>query len=201
MTKLPALPAETEQMVTEASAWVRTILPTLGTRYSREWLETRLRQGLRDGVLSLTIKAVEAADRGDEIADAALRDVGSELQTLLVQKGDLADGHLQVVAYYQRAGRRPPHKRRRGRPWYDNWIRDLEICFLIALACAQFNLPPTRNRASRRDDSNPSGTSVIVAALKRNGINIDESSVQQHIWLGLPGELARQTMIERTLQH
>jgi hypothetical protein len=69
----------------------------------------------REGALSITIKAVEAADQGDDLADAALRTVGAELQTLLVQGRDLAPGHLQIVAYLQRAARRAPHKRKRGR--------------------------------------------------------------------------------------
>jgi hypothetical protein len=194
-TKLPAILAETERMVTEFSAWVKPIFPTLGKKYSREWLETRLRQGLREGVLTLTIKAVEAAYTGDEIADAALRLVYAEMVGGAI--AERAPGHLQVWSYGQRAVLRAPNQRRQGRQWYDNWIRDLEICFLIALACAQFNLLPTRNREARRADSKPSGTSIVVAALARSGIHLDEGSMQQHVWLGLPGELARQAMIER----
>jgi hypothetical protein len=203
-TKLTVLP-ETEQLITEADTWVKTIFPRLEEKYSREWLETRLRQGLREGVLTLTIEAVKEADRGDEIADAALRHVYAEMVGGAIP--ERGPGHLQVWSYGQRAVLRAPHKRKRGRHhWTDNWMRDLEICFLIGLACAQFNLLPTRNRADRRADRkhrthrNPSGTSVIVAALSRNGINLDESSVQENIWYGLPGELARRAMAERALQ-
>jgi hypothetical protein len=54
-------------------------------------------------------KAVEAAEKhDDEIADAALRQVGAELQMPLVQRRDLAPGHLQILAYYQRAAKRAP---------------------------------------------------------------------------------------------
>ena len=38
-----------------------------------------------------------------------------------------------------------------------------------------------------------------MAALGRNKIYLDESSVQRHIWLGLPGALARQAIAERSL--
>jgi hypothetical protein len=194
-TKMTVLP-ETEHMITEAAAWVKTVLPTLDEKkYSRDWLETRLLQGLRDGVLTLSIKAVEAAETGDEIADAALRLVHAEMVGGAIP--EWAPGHLQVWSYGQRAVLRAPNQRRRGRQWYDNWIRDLEICFLIALASTQFNLSPTRNREARRANRIPSGISVIVAALARNGIHLDESTVQENIWFGLMGELARRAMAER----
>lgn len=192
MPKLPSTLGETEQMVTEVAAWVETILPTLDTKYSREWLETHLLQGLRGGALTLTIKAIEAAYAGEEISDAALRLVYAEMVgSGIAERGP---GHLQIWAYGQRAVLRAPNQGRRGRPWQDNWVRDLEICFLIAWACKLFDLPPTRNRDARRADRNPSGTSIVVAALARNGIHLDEASVQQHIWFGLAGELARRVL-------
>src|SRR5262249_2870154 len=184
-------------MISEGATWVKRALPTMEKKYTREWLETRLLQGLHDGALTLTIKAVEAADAGDDISDAALRLVYAEMVG-----GGIAErgpGHLQVWSYGQRAILRAPNKRRRGRQWYDNWIRDVEICFLIALAATQFNLSPTRNREARRANRTPSGISVIVAAMARNGIHLDEGSVQRHTWLGLAGELARRAMIERAL--
>jgi hypothetical protein len=95
---------------------------------------------------------------------------------------------------------RAPHTRKRGRHWADNWLRDVEICFLVYFACCIFNLSPTRNREARRANRNPSGISVIVAALARNSIHLDEASVQENIWFGLIGELARQAIAERPLQ-
>jgi hypothetical protein len=196
-SELTVLPA-TETMVAKAATWVETVLPTLDKKYSPGWLQSRLEQGLRDGVLTLSIKAVEAAEkREDEIADAALRTVFQEmLGGAITERGP---GHLQVWAYGQRAIKRPPLTRGRGGEWYDNWYRDLEICLLISLACTQFGLHPTRNRAARHANSVPSGTSIIVAALGRNRIHLDESSVQENIWFGLPGELARRALAERAL--
>src|SRR5262249_31719494 len=192
MTKLPAT------LVTEASAWVAQVLPTMGKNYSSEQLKILLLQGLRDGVLTLTEKAIKAAEQeDDEIADGALRTVFQELIGGAI--ANRAPGHLQVLAFGQLAVKRPPLTRRRGRQWYDNWIRDLEICFLIALACGRFGLQPTRSREARRANRIPSGISVVVAALVRNGINIEEASVQRHIWLGLPGEIARYVVMKRAM--
>jgi|SRR5262249_43294178 len=168
---------------------------------SREWLETELRTGLREGRFALTIKAVEAADKGDEIADAALRDIGAELQMPLVQGRDLAPSHLQVIAYFQRAAKRPPHKRKRGRyAWYDDWQRNVGICFLILLTCAEYGVTPTRNRQSRRSGRRPSGISIVTAALALNRINLDEGTIQQKIWFGLMGELVRQAVAKRPIE-
>jgi hypothetical protein len=201
MTKnLPATLLETKRMVSEAAAWVPQLRSRLEPKHSREWLETQLRQGLCDGVLTLTEKAIEAVkQKKDEIADAALRTVFQELISgALVKRGP---GHLQILAFGQLAIKRPPLSRRPGRyHWTDNWMRDLEICFLVGLACAQFNLLPTRNREAQRADSTPSGISIVVAALDHNGIHLDESTVQENIWFGLPGELARHALAEWALR-
>ena len=200
VTLLPTLGLTEPQMIGHVVAWVARVRHTLMKEYGRENLETMLRQGLRDGVLVLTIKAVEAADAGDEIADAALRHVGAELQAPLLQGRDLAPGHVQVIAYLQRAARRAPHTRPRGHRWHDDWVRNLHIGFLVAIACREFSLSPTRNREARRANREPSGNSVMAAALARNGIHIDEASLQRHIWLGLPGELVRRAIAERPLE-
>src|SRR5262245_16901111 len=87
----PLAAADAQRAINRVSIWIATLRHKFEKQYSREWLETELRKGLREGRLTLTIKAVEAADKQeDEIADAALREVGAELQTLLVQKQDLA---------------------------------------------------------------------------------------------------------------
>jgi hypothetical protein len=182
-----------KRAINRVSVWVSMLRHKMEKEYSREWLETELRKGLREGRLSLTIKAVEAADNGDEIADAALREVGAELQMQLLQKRDLAPGHLQVIAYLQRAAKRAPHKRPRGRRWYDDWVRNIHICLLIVrprmprVRCAGKPQPGRAPREQRRTV----GISLVVAALARNKIHLDEGSVQENLWFGLPGELVR----------
>jgi hypothetical protein len=159
--------------------------------FTREWLQTTLRRYLREGGLTIAVKAVEAADTGDEIADAALREVGAELQMPLLQRLDLAPGHLQVVAYFQRAGGRAPLRRKRGRyGQHDHWDRNIAICILIQLACERLGVGPTRDLNGRR--TKPSGISLVTAALGRNKIHLDEKTIQQHIWFGIWGELMRQ---------
>jgi hypothetical protein len=113
------------------------------------------------------------------------------LQMHLLQKRDSEPGHLQVIAYFQHAGQRDRNKRKRGNRWQDNWMRNLQICVLAALACPEFGVSATRNRAARRADRHPSGISLVVAGLARNGLHLDEASVQENLWFALPGELAR----------
>jgi hypothetical protein len=197
-TLLPTLGLDERRMVEYVATWVGTVRHMLDKQYSGKRLEELLRQALREGGLTIAIKAVEAADKDDEIADSSLRQVYAEMAGgTLAQRGP---GHLQIWAYGQRAVLRPPNKRPRGRRWYDDWYRNLGICFLIAIACREFCVLPTRNRESRRDGRTPSGISLVVAALALNGIHIDEASVQRHIWLGLPGELARHAIKERPLE-
>src|SRR5262245_22171338 len=171
--------------------WIATIRHRMEKQYSREWLETELRNGLREGRLTLTIKAVEAADKGDEIADAALRTVYAEMAGGAFPE---RPGHLQVWAYGQRAVLRAPHRRPRGHRWHDDWGRNIDICVLIWFACREFGVRASRNRAARRAKCEPSGISIVVGALARNKIYLDEGNVQQNIWFGMWGELVRATL-------
>src|SRR5215831_18795796 len=77
---LPTGELDEGRAINRVAVWVSTVRHQMEQQYSREWLETELRKGLREGRLTLTIKAVEAADKhDDEIADAALRQVGAEM--------------------------------------------------------------------------------------------------------------------------
>jgi hypothetical protein len=69
-----------------------------------------LLNGLREGRLTLTNYAVEAANAGDEIADAALRIVFAEMVAAGGRLPEQGPGHLQVCAYMRRAaeGERQP---------------------------------------------------------------------------------------------
>ena len=109
MTFLPAPPPYPLRVEDEREAIRRLTIDVARVRhmltkeYGLERLETLIVEGLRAGRLSLAEKAVEAASKGDRIADRALRGVGAELQMALLQKRDLEPGHLQVIAYLQRA--------------------------------------------------------------------------------------------------
>ena len=72
-------------------------------------------------------------------------------------------------------------------------MRNIEIYVLIHLASLEFGVRPTRNRLARRANREPSAISLVVAALARNEIDLDEASVQENLWFGLPGELVRGT--------
>ena len=197
----PMVVFDEKRAINRVAIWVALARHRLGAEWSCEWLGTTLRRYLRgieisDGVrLSIAIEACEAADAGDEIADAALWDVGREL----IERPTGRPGDLQILAYYQRAGRHSP-RRRRGRQWHDDWYRNLCICLLVELACKEFGVRPTRNRESRRGGREPSGCSLVAAGLARNKARLDEATIQRHLWLGLPGALVRQALAERPIE-
>lgn len=156
----------------------------LEREYSRDWLRTTLQKGLREGRRSLIEHAVNAAEAGDEICDAALRYVCAQIMRKEVT--ELEEVHLPIKIYGERALLQP-HKRRPGRPWHDNWMRDIQVCQLIVFVRREF--PDVQASRNREHGHAPSAISLVVAALERNGIYLNEASVQQHIWFGLPGEI------------
>jgi hypothetical protein len=95
-TLLPTLGDE-QRMVDSVAVWVETVSHRLEKEYSWEFLETELQKGLREGRLPLTIYAVQAADAGDEIADAVLRTVYAEMAGGMLP--ERRPGHLQIWAY------------------------------------------------------------------------------------------------------
>jgi hypothetical protein len=114
-------------------------------------LGSLLESALHAGDLGIAAKAAEAADQGDHVADAALRTVGAELLPRLLQGRELEPGHLQAVAYLQRVAKRDPLKRKPGRyTEHGAFFRYIGICLLVLLACAAYDVRPTRNRADRR---------------------------------------------------
>ena len=187
---LPLRVLDEQRMIDIVATWVDRVRPRLEKEFSREWLATALLNGLREGRQPLTNYAVEAAAKRDEIADAALREFGGELQMPLLQGRDLAPAHLQVIAYLQRVVRRAPHQRR-GHRWHDNWMRDIQICVLIHSACRVFDVRPTRHKRRTTDgaDRAPSGVSVVRDALARKGRHYEEKTLQENIWNGLAGEI------------
>jgi hypothetical protein len=126
---LPAVIGDEALAAEIVTKWVAAVRNRFDTSFSKEWLETALRRELRSGdSLTFAILAVGAADQGDEIADAALREVGAELMER--RSGRLGEG--QILAYLQRVALNPPHERGRGRAWYDEYQRNVGICVLIS---------------------------------------------------------------------
>jgi hypothetical protein len=173
-------------------AVVSTARYRMERKMSLEAIRAAIERLLREGKLTFTITTIQLADAGDEICDAGLRTVGGELQIALLQKRDLAPGHLQIIAYYQRAGQRAPHKRPRGHRWHDDWMRNILACWLIAIVERDFGIPPSHNRErSVESKRGLSGIEIVVAALHRHGIELDETNVQENIWFGPAGEIVR----------
>src|SRR5262245_64614121 len=98
---LPTGELDENRAIARIADWISIVRHRLEKEYSREWLQTELQKGLREGRLKLTMQAVEAADAGDEIADIALRTVAAEI--LGGMPPERGSGHLQVLAYGQRA--------------------------------------------------------------------------------------------------
>ena len=180
--------------------------PRLEKEYSWELLHTELQKALREGELPLTTYAIQAANAGDEIADAALRIVFAEMAAVFGKLPGQGPGWIQIWAYGQIAVLRPPHKRPQGRRWHDNWVGNIQICHLIYFVHRVFNVPASRNPepAARDAKRAPSAISIVVDTLARNGIDLDEGNVQRNIWFGPPGKLVRAIVGEaqdRRLDH
>jgi hypothetical protein len=186
MTKLPA--TISDHAVDTVSGWVKIVRDKMTAEASREWLLATLRQYLRQGLIE-TLQVVEAADAGDEIADTALRLVYAEMIDVGIKPS------RTLEAYGIKAVLRGPVQRRGGRPWFDNWRRDIGACVLMFLTMQQFGLRPTRNRAQRRRND-PSAASVVSDAFGRNRVNVSEKTLE-NIW----GAGLGQAILAYAIQH
>lgn len=174
MTQVPTT-VDDERMITVATEGYAVIRERMAADYSREWLETNLKDFLRRGLIE-TLKVIEAADQGDEIAHRALVCVHAEMQT----------PPAQLKAYVERAAIHGPKNRKAGRRPYDNWRRDIGLAVLIYWVANQFGLNPTRQLESRHAHP-PSGASVVAAASHRKGFNISEKRLNNLWSKGLGG--------------
>jgi hypothetical protein len=158
-------------------------------KFSRHWAETTIIRKLREGRLDLAREAIEEATAGDEIFHNALCFVAGEMDSRPEPPG------LSLVWDYGKLEMElGTRKRRAGRPGHDNWVRDAEFTVIIWYICRKLGVPATRNRNARRADKIPSGVSILVAALGRNGINLPEQTVQEHVWNGPRGRLVREEL-------
>ena len=182
MTNLPARIDGEKAMVGTVAGWLTIVQHKMTAPASREWLEATLREYLRQGLIE-TLRVVEAANAGDEIADAALRRVYAEMVEIGIEPP------ATLKAYGIKAILRGPVTRPRGRNmWFDNWRRDIGIVVLVYLAMKQFGLRRTRNREQRRRNE-PSASSIVALALGRARINIAEKRVES-LWGGLGEQVA-----------
>jgi hypothetical protein len=182
MLQLPMTGVDEDAATAAVAQWVQVVQDKMTASASREWLEATLCDFLRQGLIE-TLKVIEAADAGDEIADAALRRVYAEMS-------DVGEVPATLKAYGIKAVLRGPVTRSAGRNmWFDNWRRDIGIACLVCLTMVRFELRPTRNREQRRK-RRPSASSVVAAALgKQARINVAEKRVE-NIWAGLQGQVA-----------
>jgi hypothetical protein len=162
------------EAVAAALKWYDVISDKMTASASREWLQTTLQDFLRQGLIE-RLKVIEAADKGDDIADAALRQVYAEMR----ECGQEPPANLK--AYGIRAVLRGPVARTLGRYGkYDNWRRDIGLACLIYLVHYRFRLLPTRTRWSRHERT-PSACSIVRIALHKRGIKVSESRLN-NLW-------------------
>jgi hypothetical protein len=166
---LPAISFDEAAAIDTVDKWIGEIHEKMTARFSREWLEAALRDHLQQGLIE-ALQVIEWADRGDPIADAALRRVDAEMR----ERND--ETSPTIKAYGIKAAIRGPVTRGRGHYWFDDWRRNIGIAVLVHLTKEQFGLHATRNREQKRRRQ-ASASSVVAAALGRHRVNIGESAV------------------------
>ena len=138
---LPTLvptPIDEQSAINRVAVWVATVHHKLDMRRDEVHaeLERLLRERLRSGRTDRG-KVIEAANNGCKLSH----------EILIAEFHDLLDVDAMppanLRAYAARADR---IKFKPGKPWSDDFIRNIGICTLIAVAAREFVLKPTRNR-------------------------------------------------------
>ena len=117
-------------------------------QYNVEWLAAELRKGLRAAGSTLTIKAIEAAEKHDD--EIATRRCGRSMPSSLAARSRARARTLAGFSLRSACRAAGPAQRGRGHRWHDHWVRNITICVLIELACLEFGVRPSRNRTARR---------------------------------------------------
>jgi len=195
--QLPAGLLDANRAIDCVAAWVPKMLHKLTPEYSQDWFRILLRKALREDRPTLSEYAFHLANAGDKIAGEEMRRVAVE-----ISRGELASGpgqHLHL-RHYCDGILLQQQKRRPGRPWHNTYVRDTEICALIWYVhreLKKYDVRATRTRASHGDDTKRhSAISIVVVALSRNGLNIEETHVQDNIWNSERGKLVRTLLDE-----
>jgi hypothetical protein len=181
MTKAPAILDDTEMMTL---AIVIEVEPVLKKMTTSTYIDDVICDLLRyDTTGTVTLRASSEADAGDEVADRALRRVIREK----IHRCEKLSPFLET--YAAKVLERGPIPRGRGGAKYGGWGRDFGIVVLVFIACCRFKLKPTRNPEQKRRKQ-PSGSSIVAAALAYYGIKIKEKTVE-NIWGTLQVHLGR----------
>jgi hypothetical protein len=202
--RLPTGEFNEERVIDCVAAAASTVRYKMERKGSLEAIKAAIERLLREGRLRFTITTIEFADKGDEIADAALRTVFAEMVGgMFPERGP---GHLQIWAYGQRAVLREAHRRPRGQRWYDKWMRNILTCHLITIVERDFGIPPSHNRSpsermdgkrNRKNADALSGIGIVVKALALIDVDVgDEASVQENIWFGAAREIYENIWLE-----
>jgi hypothetical protein len=171
--------ADVDPRVTIWVAAVRDRLEMRGDEV-RAWLESQLRARLRSGLTDRQA-VIEAAEAGCKLSH----------EILMAEFHELLDVDAMPPASLRAyAARAEKIKHKRGQSWHHDYMRNVCICILVGLASREFALMPTRNRVQRRARQ-PSGCSIVTAALARNHIHLDERTVS-NLWHGIYGQLVRE---------
>jgi hypothetical protein len=160
----------------------------MSSEFNKDKLEVAVQQTLWNGDLDFARQTAERANAGDGLCHAALLCVAARLSR---ETPPEQPGYIFVRNYGEQLWLHPhrtPHKRRSGRPWTDNLMRDFEVCLIVALVCRDLGMNPTRNEATRT----PSGISLVVTALKRHRIHLSETHVRKKLWDGPAGMMAKE---------
>jgi hypothetical protein len=175
MTTLPTTMLEAD-MVGTVAHWVDLVGEALTAEAARLTLRKHIRERLRQGTIP-TMQVIAAAEAGHQDADLALRELAAEYIDRREEMPTALANHVQ------RALVQPPVTYPPGRNLADTWLRDICIAVLVRLAVERWNLPATRNRASKR----PSACYIVSLALRR--FNIAERRVEKIF--GNHGQIAR----------
>jgi hypothetical protein len=138
-----------------------------GRENSRAWVKARLMADAGDPQRASYV--CRLARDGLSVADEALREI-------IVEHKERDEKLFTSLRAYDieimRTGRRP----RGGWDASELVLRDLSIVQIVRAVCDAFDLPPTRSRASRRDNL-LSGCYITSCALREEGEAISESAV------------------------
>jgi hypothetical protein len=168
MSKDKELSRADEMRVTIIAAWIDELGEKLKSDWARQRLRDYIRQKLVQGTLP-TMDVIAAARAGNEDADVALRELAIEM----LDRGEIPAAALR--AYAMEALRRGPAAVSQGRVFADDFVRDIAIALMVAMAAHCWDLAPTRSPASKKN----SAAALVTIALNRKGFLLGEARVNK----------------------